>query len=426
MKFLITSGRKKGFSFTVSDSEFKIGRRKDNDVALDDESISGHHAKIVIEDGKVFAVDCDSINGIEVNGKATKKAPLEKGDVLTVGMTQITAVGEEEDVPAADEKKDEEAAPEKKLEKKSRPPSKKTDLSKNILAVVLVLAVVVVGFLMFKNRKPSAHPTAGGRSSPERSKGAFRLNYEKVKASKEDIFRYEMRIENNTLFVSVDDIKQGRSVHRDKEITTNQVADLRDTIRDQQILALPTQTEGKSLDVWESSTLSVLMDGEAHTVQVVNRVPPENLKSVCSRLESFGENELNINTLFMPLDELKKKAQESCQRAHKLYEERSINPDNLYNSIKAYADTINLLDSVDPKPSIYADAIHGKQVAADELENQIKDHEFRASRAIQLRDWKVARDELSMILQKSPDPTDKHYQDARIRILDVEKRLQTR
>ena len=78
------------------------------------------------------------------------------------------------------------------------------------------------------------------------------------------------------------------------------------------------------------------------------------------------------------------------------------------------------------KPAIYADAIHGKQVSSDELDNQIKDHEFRATRNIQLKNWKEARDEFAMILQKLPDPTDKHYQDARMRLLDVEKRLQTR
>ena len=72
----------------------------------------------------------------------------------------------------------------------------------------------------------------------------------------------------------------------------------------------------------------------------------------------------------------------------------------------------------------YADSVHNKQVASDELDEQIKDHNFRATRAIQLKDWKEARKELAMILQKLPDTSDKRYQEAQTRLLDVERRLQ--
>ena len=74
MKFLVTSGRRKGFSFEVTDSPARIGRSPDNEVMLDDESISGRHAKICSEGDQVVVEDCESINGIEVNGKLVKKA----------------------------------------------------------------------------------------------------------------------------------------------------------------------------------------------------------------------------------------------------------------------------------------------------------------------------------------------------------------
>jgi hypothetical protein len=128
--------------------------------------------------------------------------------------------------------------------------------------------------------------------------------------------------------------------------------------------------------------------------------------------------------LSMPLDELKKRAQDAFQRGRKLYDERFVNVENLYNSIKSYSEVIWFLDTVEPKPEIYKDAIHGKEVASKELSDQLEDHRFRATRALQLKEWKKARDELALILQKMPEANDKRHQDARIQLLDVEKRLQ--
>lgn len=427
MNFLITSGRKKGFSFTVAGDGVKIGRSKSNDVVLDDESISGKHARMFIEDGAVVVEDTDSINGIEVNGKAAKRAKLEKGDVVTIGMTQITAVGEEEKEAApADEPS--EAPDERKITGKTKPARRKSSPLKNALALILVFAVGAMAVYVFKFRKQSVPgaPASAGAPAGELNKGMFRLRYEKVKGSKDNIFRYEMRIENSTLSVAVDDLKQGRSFHPSKEITTNQVADLRSEILSQEILALPARTEGKSQDVWEASTLSVVIGSDAKTIQVVNRIPPENFRSVCSKLETFVETELGMPNSSMTADELRKRAQDASLRARKLFDERSVNADNLYRAIKAYDETIWLLETIEPKPPIYAEAIHGKQVASEELDGVLSDHQFRATRAIQLKEWKTAKEELTLMLQKIPDQTDKRNQEARNRLIDVEKRLQPR
>ncbi|MBI4028583.1 MAG: FHA domain-containing protein [Verrucomicrobia bacterium] len=464
MKFLVTSGRKKGFTFKVTAAAVRIGRSKDNEIVLDDESISGHHAKIFAEGGQVLVEDCDSINGIEVNGKVVKKSLLQKSDVITIGLTQITAVGPDEsaadedqsaslaDKPASDEDRSAaespgddapkmpEADPEdaadviedeelpEKAEKKPAVPQggfRKRAVLQKIVAAVLVVAVIALAWFVLK-RKTRAPREIAAPPASKFAEGIFRLRYEKVKASAENIFRYEMKIENDLLAVTIDDLKQERKVRRDKALDPARIAELRDAILDQQIFTLPSKIEGKSQNVWDSLTVSVVARGQAHTVHALNRIPPDNFKKVCKEIEDFVDAETGTASVSLSPDELKKRAQDAFQRGRELYDKRTVNAENLFNSIKAYSEAIWLLDSLEPKPSTYKDALQGKATAAEELDQQLEDHKFRATRAKQLKEWKKEYDELYMILQKLPDKDDKRHKDARIRLLEVEKHLQSK
>jgi predicted component of type VI protein secretion system len=81
-------------SFQVEELELKqgalnIGRSRDNDLCLDDLTISQHHARIVTVFDSSYVEDLGSTNGIYVNGKKTKTHTLHNGDVLTLGHYQV-------------------------------------------------------------------------------------------------------------------------------------------------------------------------------------------------------------------------------------------------------------------------------------------------------------------------------------------------
>lgn len=423
MKFRITKGKRVGYEFEVRGSEVRLGRRSDNDLVLDDESASGHHAVFAPDRGGVLVRDCGSVNGIMVNGKVTKSAPLRAGDRVIVGTTEIEALKEEEEEPRDSTRLADGGSGKKPSRAGSASPRWKV-----ALAALLVVAVAAMAWKVFQKtawHKPAAAMARGGGEAkgPMLADDFFRLRYEKVQASADNIFRYEMRIENDSISIAVDDLKQSRKLRRNKSIDPKQAVDIRDAIVDQQVFSLPPRIEGKSAGLHDSWRLSVVMRGETRDLEVLNRIPPENFKRLCAILESFGEAELGMVALSMSGDELKRRATEAFQRARKLYDERFVNAENLFNAIKAYTETIWYLDSIEPKPPIFGDAIHGKQTASDELDQQIEDHRFRAARSIQLQEWRKARDELSAVLQKLPDPADRRNQEARVRLLDVEKRL---
>ncbi len=72
-----------------------LGRQRGNDIVLPGTNVSRRHAKLIVTDLGVTAHDLDSHNGIFVNGKKVRSAPVAPGDRLYVGdvcleLRQIT------------------------------------------------------------------------------------------------------------------------------------------------------------------------------------------------------------------------------------------------------------------------------------------------------------------------------------------------
>jgi type II secretory pathway predicted ATPase ExeA len=66
-----------------------IGRHPWNDVQLDHDSVSRHHAMLVREGGHWTVVDLNSTNGIRVNDRAVRQQRLRNADVVHVGRFQL-------------------------------------------------------------------------------------------------------------------------------------------------------------------------------------------------------------------------------------------------------------------------------------------------------------------------------------------------
>ncbi len=91
-------------------SIFTVGRKPENDIVLDNATVSGHHCKIYEAGGTWFVEDLNSTNGTYVNGKKVLKAGLHANDSVSVVKYSLVFMegaaskpaGGGESAPAAD------------------------------------------------------------------------------------------------------------------------------------------------------------------------------------------------------------------------------------------------------------------------------------------------------------------------------------
>ena len=68
---------------------FTIGRKADNDLPIEDHTVSSHHARIVRIQSVYFVEDLKSTNGTMLNGKPIERGQLRDTDVIAIGQHRL-------------------------------------------------------------------------------------------------------------------------------------------------------------------------------------------------------------------------------------------------------------------------------------------------------------------------------------------------
>ena len=72
--------------YPITRTIWRIGRSKDNELSLNDTSLSRRHAEIHRNsDGTFDIIDTNSMNGVYINNEKIVKAELHEGDVVEIG-----------------------------------------------------------------------------------------------------------------------------------------------------------------------------------------------------------------------------------------------------------------------------------------------------------------------------------------------------
>jgi serine/threonine-protein kinase len=85
----VIEGPESGRSHDLNESSITVGRAPDNDMTLQDPSVSSHHARIDFHDGNYFLSDLDSSNGTYVNNNRVKQSPLKDKDLIALGSCRL-------------------------------------------------------------------------------------------------------------------------------------------------------------------------------------------------------------------------------------------------------------------------------------------------------------------------------------------------
>ena len=93
-KLIVESNGSSIEEFQLDKECVTIGRKPDNDIELNNLSVSAHHAQVITILNDSFLEDLNSTNGTFVNAKLIRKFALRNGDVIRIGEFQLKYVNE--------------------------------------------------------------------------------------------------------------------------------------------------------------------------------------------------------------------------------------------------------------------------------------------------------------------------------------------
>jgi len=88
----------KGKKFELSLDETFVGRNTQNQISINDTSISGRHCSIVRDGNKFSLHDLGSTNGTRLNGAGVTKIGLRPKDIVQVGNVELMFDGQDVEV----------------------------------------------------------------------------------------------------------------------------------------------------------------------------------------------------------------------------------------------------------------------------------------------------------------------------------------
>ncbi len=74
--------------YPLDKERMSVGRRPNNEIQLDDQTVSGTHAVFLVLHN-VYVEDQNSTNGVILNGKRVGKRQLEHGDIIRIGRHEL-------------------------------------------------------------------------------------------------------------------------------------------------------------------------------------------------------------------------------------------------------------------------------------------------------------------------------------------------
>ncbi len=78
-----------GKRFDIPPQGITIGRHEQRDIVLQDVAASRFHAEVAPRGDVYWVRDCNSANGVLVNGQKVREKPLRDGDVVKIGSTEF-------------------------------------------------------------------------------------------------------------------------------------------------------------------------------------------------------------------------------------------------------------------------------------------------------------------------------------------------
>ena len=97
-QLIVLDGANKGKKIDLNKQAIKVGKRENNDLIIEEKTISRNHLEIVQTEDSYLLRDLESTNGTYINDIRVKEAYLTPGDIIRVGTVRIEFIAFDEKV----------------------------------------------------------------------------------------------------------------------------------------------------------------------------------------------------------------------------------------------------------------------------------------------------------------------------------------
>lgn len=432
IELLVIEGPLKGRRFAVPADGLRLGRSSSCEISIPDPALSRNHCLFETRDGGLWVTDLASANGTAVND--VQLGPdshcLRAGDRVCVGdsVIQALAAGETAAEPPVAASP---ALPKIDLGLGGdgpHPGEAAAPAQPSRLRFVLwgVALVSVLGALALMLLPVSSAPEAQAKPLADDEGELVSFTFEKVEANTGAISRCAFTYKDRQLSTEIDDLSETkRHVKKTVELRDDARARLSEILSTAKLRDFAPEYQGTPSvpGSLQSFRLHVVRSVRAFDVSIENKAAPEAFQDVCSQLETFAMSELGIWAILSSPKELLEKSAEARFLASRAWDERGeTNYEKYDEALKRYEESLQYLETLDPKPAEYEQIRTRRATVRDEIDRVYRRLRGNADQAVGTQNWRQARKELQDILKLVPDANDERNKDARRKLLEVDAR----
>jgi hypothetical protein len=418
---------KPGAVFRFKKDKIAIGRIAANDLALNDRTVSRNHAHIFVENGQFIIQDINNNENILHNSARVNQATLKPGDKIGIGRYtfefSIEDEGSNEDgarksagakgkekksseSASSGRSKDRDSFDAKSSRQSGRSSKSSLPLKKfALIAFPLIILLIMIGKLATKPKTSSpggasTGPNAAVQQNPDLSNIPIPLPSVAVignnmvdRAHKDKaIFTFSYNGGRASLLYEVAGIDVDGEIKiylNGYEIGTAPLSLQRWST--QQRLVLPTENLSKT------ETNKIIFDNTLN--------PP---KDPSAEPQGWGVRRVEVKEEMLPPYD-PEEAQKNFKLGEAKYDERKIQPGNLFASIQYFSKALDYLEAAPSKPPLYNSIKEKMRVAKDDLDKLYEKYNFSFRIARRQGDYKKAEQMLLSIMEEIPDRRDPRY-----------------
>ena len=160
--------------------EIKIGRSNDNEIVIDDNSVSRNHAIIFVSENAIMIQDNNSTNGTFINGRRIQgSSPLQTNDILKVGNMPVPWRNYVGGNPSSNSNQSTRVTPNQnqynapvqgngnQVNQQNYPTKKKSSVGMVIVISVVAIVLIAGAFYAFLFMKHNSNSSSREQQNPE-------------------------------------------------------------------------------------------------------------------------------------------------------------------------------------------------------------------------------------------------------------------